>query len=213
MARTLLNNHIYKFEKTGTYSVNDIVAYQTNDIIDGREFITVGRILGRQKDCIQFIDGEPYRNGKIFHLPRTATMNYLCISKDKYLMDSLRARYNIDHEGDTIQLNLTKDEFEQLKTVNSQILNIQKYVFDKTVPDFANKFNKNWSRDFFGPLCIPSQLSMKDTNMILISGGYSPSELLQDSVYFITTDNVQNEFDSRYKGLVSKKLIIGKLIK
>jgi signal peptidase I len=211
MAHTLLNNHIYKFFKQTDYSINDIIAYQSKDIITGKEFITVGRIMGIQGDEIEFKNGDPYRNKAIFPLPKTATMNYLCVSKDRNFIDSLKSKYKLDVDGDSIVLNLTNGEFENLKVFRSDSFIIKKFLFDATTPDFPNKFNRNWSRDFFGPLNIPRNLNSQDTSLLLVSGGYSADELIKDPVYFVVGDNVQNAFDSRYMGLVSKKLIVGKL--
>jgi signal peptidase I len=211
MGHTLLNNHIYKFTPAKTYSVNDIVAYQTKDIWNGKEFITVGRIMGVQGDRIEFKYGDPFRNGRIFKMPPTATRNYLCISKNKTFTNSLLAKYNIDVEGDSILLTLTDSEYEELKKHSSESFSIQRSLFTDTTPDFAIKYNKTWNRDFFCPLNIPSKLSIQDTDLILVCGSYDTSQLIKDSVYFMVNDNIQNAFDSKYMGLVSKKLIIGKL--
>jgi signal peptidase I len=162
-------------------------------------------------DTIEFKYGEPYKNGRLFILPKSATRSYLCISKNKKYTDSLFLLYEPVVSGDSIYVKLNDSEYNIIKHRDTTKFSIKHQYFDRGFQDYGIKFNKMWNRDFFGPLVIPNTLITKDTSNVLVTGGYSSSQLAKDTVYFIIGDAIQNSYDSRYVGLVSKKLIIGKL--
>lgn len=213
MANTLKPGRSYTFLSSPGYNIGDIVAFQKTSIITGKEYISFNRIIGRPGDVIEFKFGEPYRNGKLIDLPPTSKHNYICISKNQPYTDSLFAKFELTYnQNDTIILNLTSTEFEYLSKYQVNGFSIRNHYFPPGVKDYVIKFNPKWNRDFFGPLKIPFQLSLNDTSNLMMAGGYTPRELLSDTVYFVLGDNVQDCFDSRYVGFVSKKNILGKLV-
>ena len=166
-----------------TAGINDFVCYKYEDDILGKH-IRVHRLCGIENDIIEVKNGVVFRNGKSFdealnliHFYKLSTTEYEGIKLDEQLRTDL-AFAELDDNTIKIQLEDTYAKakgFEEKRIIDSVGIN----------PVAKAAFNKNWSKDNFGPITIPK------------------------GKIFVLGDNRDYSLDSRMIGLIHTDNIVG----
>ena len=207
MDGTLNKGEIYQFKKQLEYNRGDIIAIRYYDKNYKLEKTSIFRIAGIPGDSVSFNKGLPYVNDVKVYLPKTSKRIYLIKTGITNAAELNKGFQILYQNSDSILLNLTFFDQESIKTK----FNIQEYFLNKTGWNPFNKFSDSINHDFFGPVYVAKTIKDLDSNNVLYNGDWGRFDK-KSPVYFLIGDNVQETFDSRYIGLVSRDYILGKLL-
>jgi signal peptidase I len=165
----------------------DFIGYNYEDNFSGKQ-MRIHRLYGKENDTLQIINGILFLNNidvdkgiDHIHFYQTYIAEYLKIKQAEKIPDEYFA-FPIDNNKVNV---LLQDSLANKYGLTSKRLIDKKEDIDKSIQKI---FNKNWNKDNFGPLIIPS------------------------GKIFVIGDNRDNSEDSRYIGLIDTSQIVGVLV-
>ena len=180
--------------KTGSFYVStnllkpergDIITYFYNDTLFGPGLF-VHRICGVAEDTIEIKNSTLYVNGNNFDTNLDLKHNYKLSSSELKIIP-----YEMINDPNGLHLKL--NDSTHLISLEDNFAERNNFRINSKSKNISNdeikkKFDLDWNRDNFGPIIIPH-------NKIFVLG-----------------DNRHNSDDSRYKGLIDKNDIKGKVL-
>lgn len=170
-----------------TSNNGDFICYNYDDKVFGKG-IRVHRLCGKENDTLEIINGITYLN-RIDIDKKINLIHFYEISTDQYL--KIKQAEKISDENLAIQVDEKNVRTLLENSVAKKYGITSKRVIDKkeeTDKYIERVFKKNWNKDNFGPLIIPS------------------------GKVFVLGDNRDNSEDSRYIGLINQSEIVGGVI-
>lgn len=150
------------------------------------KFPQVYRLCGMRGDIVQIKAGDLYVNDILADNQLKLSHNYL-IPKVEFekIRKHVPADYSVsfDHDMDTLLYSIP-DELIRKNKINASR---QIFASDYIDTGIMKKFSSRWNQDYFGPVKVPQ------------------------GSYFVLGDNRHNAFDSRYRGFIESKDLLGKV--